>query len=157
MTPLIICNRVTLLLSSLTISDNSFYRNSNGIAVALPYHYIVTYSFLELCADDYFYLTSQALEQRIHSSDNIDLAYIISIVCSCISIVCLSITITTYLLFEIMRTLPGKINLCLCVSLFMIFPAYSSDLATVYDRFDRIEDSLHNFWCFDSFLLLYVG
>ena len=117
MTPLIICNRVSLPLSSITISDNSFYRNSNRMAVALPSHYIVTKSFLELCADDYFYLTSQALEQHIHSSDNIDLAYIISIVCSCISIVCLSITITTYLLFETMRTLPGKINLCLCVSL----------------------------------------
>ena len=51
MPPCIICNQVSLPLSSLTISDNSFYRNSNGIAVALPYHYIVTSSFLEMCAD----------------------------------------------------------------------------------------------------------
>ena len=35
-------------------------------------------------------------------------------VCSCISIVCLIITTVTYVLFETLRTTPGKISLCLC-------------------------------------------
>ena len=122
MSPLIICNRVSLPLSALTITDVSFYRHSSGIAVALPGHYIITESFIEMCADDYFHLTGHVLKLSTrkyeNSRDKIDeLAKILSFVCSCISIVCLIITIMTYLLFVPLRTMPGKINMCLCVSL----------------------------------------
>ena len=130
MTPLIICNRVSLPLSALTVSDSSFYTHSKHITVALPYHYILTESALEMCVDDYFHLTSQALEQHRNSNEDNDVAYIISIVCSCTSIACLSFTIATYLLFETLRTLPGKINLCLCVSLLLaqILQQFTIDL-----------------------------
>ena len=122
MNPLILCNRVALSLSTLTLSNRSFYRHSSDIGVKLPEDYIITESFVEMCADDYFHLTAQALASPVSNFDYLrnpidDMAIILSFVCSSVSIICLLITIATYLLFESLRTLPGKINMCLCVSL----------------------------------------
>ena len=135
MNPLILCNRVSLSLSGLTISDTSFHRHSSDIAVALPEHYIITDSFIEMCADDYFHLTAQALKSNVgrdsNSLDKIEeIAIVLSFVCSCISIICLLITIATYLLFDSLRSLPGKINLCLCVFLLIaqILQQFTIDL-----------------------------
>ena len=122
MNPLILCNRVALSLSTLTLSNTSFYRQSSDIGVKLPEDYIITESFVEMCADDYFRLTAQALASPVNNFGYLrnpidDMAIILSFVCSSVSIICLLITIATYLLFESLRTLPGKINMCLCVSL----------------------------------------
>ena len=122
MNPLVLCNRVALSLSALTLSNTSFYLHSSDIGVALPEDFIITESFVEMCADDYFHLTAQALASPVRNYGNsrnlIDnVAIILSFVCLSVSIICLLIIIVTYLLFESLRTLPGKINLCLCVSL----------------------------------------
>ena len=103
------------------MSNGSFYRHSGDAAVTLPEDYIITGNSIEMCADEYF----NSIRYALTSSDKdgnalditVDIAVILSFVCSCVSIVCLLITIVTYLLFEPLRTLPGKINLCLCVSL----------------------------------------
>ena len=99
-----------------------------------------------MCLDDYFHLTSQALEQHRISGGESDIAYIISIVCSCISIACLSVTIATYLLFKTLRTLAGKINLCLCVSLCIaqILQQFTIDLK-------EYQIACIVFWCFNPF------
>ena len=120
--PLVLCNRVTLSLSALTLSNKSFYRHSSDIVVALPEDYIITENFVDMCADDYFYLTAQALASPVKNFAYLrnpidDMAIILSFVCSSVSIICLLITIATYLLLKSLRTLPGKINMCLCVSL----------------------------------------
>ena len=122
MSPLLVCNRISLPLEALRVTDKSFYRHSSNIAVALPKHYIVTENFIEMCADDFFNITGHALESFTgQQGDSIDIfdqiANILSFACSCISIVCLMFTIVTYLLFDTLRTTPGKINLSLCVSL----------------------------------------
>ena len=136
MSPLIICNRVSLPLSDIRISNTSFFHRSSDIVVSLPDHYIITDNFIEMCADDYFNLTSQALEllsdEKHAKSNDIwdEIAKILSFVCLCISIVCLIICITTYSLFDTLRTTPGKINLCLCVSLLIaqILQQFTIDL-----------------------------
>ena len=122
MSPLVVCNRVSLPLTELRTTDVSFYRHASNIAVSLPNHYVVTENFIEMCADDYFNLTTHALESSVEkpgkSNDIFDeVAKILSFVCSCVSILCLLITIATYMMLKSLRTLPGKINLCLCASL----------------------------------------
>ena len=122
MSPLVVCNRVSLPLQALRITNESFYRHSSSITVVLPNHYIITENFIEMCADDYFTLTNKALELSIRRHGDThcimnEIANILSFVCSCISIICLIITITTYLLLDPLRTTPGKINLSLCGSL----------------------------------------
>ena len=122
MNPLVLCNRVALSLSTLTLSNTSFYLHSSDIGIALPEDFIITESFVEMCADDYFHLTAQALASPVRNYGNsrnlIDnVAIILSFVCLSVSIICLLIISVTYLLFESLRNLPGKINLCLCVSL----------------------------------------
>ena len=135
--PLVLCERVTLSLSVITLSNTSFYRHPSGIVVALPEDYIITESFVEMCADDYFHLTSQALAasasvdtrgNSLESSDEV--AIILSFICSSVSIICLIVTVATYVLLESLRTLPGKINMCLCVSLFtaQILQQFTIDL-----------------------------
>ena len=135
MTPLLICYRVSLPLSTFRITDGSLYRQAGDVGVALPDHYIITENYIEMCADDYFDLTSDALklitQKYANSRDKIDeIAKILSFVCSCISIGCLFITIANYLLFEYLRTLPCKINLCLCFSLLVaqILQQFTIDL-----------------------------
>ena len=121
MNRLILCNRVSLSLSELIMSNGSFYRHSGDAALTLPEDYIITGNSIEMCADEYFNRISYALTSSDKDGNaldiTVDIAVILSFVCSCVSIVCLLITIVTYLLFEPLRTLPGKINLCLCVSL----------------------------------------
>ena len=135
MSPLVICNRVSVPLSALTITDESFYHHSSDVGVALPDHYITTENYIEMCADDYFHLTSHALKSSTEKRGNLydifdEIAKILSFVCSCISIVCLIITIAVYSLFESLRTTPGKINLCLCISLLIaqILQQFTIDL-----------------------------
>ena len=120
--PLVLCNRVTLSLSAITMSNTSFYRHSSDIVVALPEDFIITESSVEMCADDYFHLTAEALKSvgsnNGKSQEMIEeIAIILSFACSCMSIICLLITITTYILLKPLRTLPAKLNLYLCVSL----------------------------------------
>ena len=122
MNPLVLCNRVALSLSTLTLSNTSFYRHSSDTSVKLPEDYVITETSVEMCADDYFHLTSQALASPDKDYGDLrnlvdDIAIILSFVCSSISIICLLITIATYLLLKSLRTLPGKINMCLCTSL----------------------------------------
>ena len=136
MSPLILCNRVSLPLSALRITNESFFRHTSDIAVSLPDDYIITESFIDMCADDYFNLTSQALalSSNGNQTDSLDImeeiAKILSFVCSCISIVCLIISISTYLLFDTLRTTPGKLNLNLCISLLIaqILQQFTIDL-----------------------------
>ena len=122
MNPLVLCNRVALSLSTLTLSNTSFYRHSSDTGIALPEDYIITESFVEMCADDYFHRTAQALASPVNNFGYLrnpidNMAIILSFVCSSVSIICLLITIAIYLLLKSLRTLPGKINMCLCVSL----------------------------------------
>ena len=122
MNPLLLCVRVALSLSALTLSNTSFNRHSSNIGVALPDDYIITESYVEMCADDYFHLAAKALSSPVKNfaylrNPTDDFAIILSFVCSSVSIICLLITIATYLLLKSLRTLPGKINMCLCISL----------------------------------------
>ena len=124
------------LFSSFSIVHLKQSCNFPCIAVSLPDHYIITGNFIEMCTNDYFNLTSQLLEfisnEKRAKSHGIwdEIAKILSFVCSCISIVCLIICITTYSLFDTLRTTPGKINLCLCVSLLIaqILQQFTIDL-----------------------------
>ena len=130
MSRLILCKRVSLSLSEFTVSAGYLYHHS-GTAINIPDDHMFTGKAIELCAEDYFNQTSIMMKSTDVTDGTLHaIAVILSFACSCVSIVCLLITVVTYLLFEPLRTTPGKINLCLCVSLLIaqILQQFTMDL-----------------------------
>lgn len=68
---------------------------------------------IRICVDDFL---SFLLNRYIKSSTEYALE-ITTIVCTCVSLFCLLVTFITYCIFPILRTLPGKNNMCLIFSL----------------------------------------
>ena len=121
MSRLLVCKRVSLSLSEFTKSAGDLYHPS-GIAITLPDDYIMTDTAIEICADDYFDKATTIMTMPGHGVTDTylhDFVVILSFACSCLSIICLLITVVTYLFLKPLRTLPGKINLCLCLSLLL--------------------------------------
>ena len=121
MSRMLVCKRVSLSLSEFTKSAGDLYHPS-GITISLPNDYIMTENTIELCADDYFDKSTTVMALAETDTTNTtfhDFVVILSFACSCISIICLLIAIVSYLLLKPLRTLPGQINLCLCLSLLM--------------------------------------
>ena len=121
MTPLLACKRVSLSLSEYTETDGVLYHPS-GVAIPLPENHIITGNDIEMCADNYLdNVTIVSTLMALDATDKTwhDIVVTLSFACSCISTLCLLITIVTYLLLKPLRTEPGKINLCLCLSLLM--------------------------------------
>ena len=79
--------------------------------------HIVTDKGLHLCVEDYIDLTENVPVVEVGSSILQRITVILSFVCSIVSMLCLVITILTYILLKPLRTIPVKINLCLCISL----------------------------------------
>ncbi|XP_069131753.1 uncharacterized protein [Argopecten irradians] len=73
---------------------------------------------LIICVEDFI----EMIESRSPVPEGVyDLTFIVQLVsflCTCLSILCLIITFLTYCFFAELRTLPGKNNMCLIVSLF---------------------------------------
>ena len=117
MRKLLVCDRVVLQHFEFTVSYNDIILKS-GVSFKLPNDYIIIDGNLSICAEDY--LLHSAVRQTMDESFTSVIGKInivLSFACSVISIVCLSITILTYIVFKKLRSRPGKINLCLCFSL----------------------------------------
>lgn len=79
------------------------------------------------------YNTNNESQTEIGTS-NIDMALkIFTILCTCSSLVALLLSFVTYMLFRVLRTLPGKNNICLIVALF-------AAQATFHFGIDRTEN-----------------
>ena len=131
MSKLLICNRVTLSLSEFNRSDDSIILQS-GDVIQLTQAYIVTSSRIHLCLDDYIDVIEDSNSAAVAQNESLvqEIVVILSFVCSIISMVCLLVTIVTYGLLKPLRTVPGKLNVCLCVSLLVaqILQQFTMDL-----------------------------
>ena len=115
---LLVCKRITLSVSELNNSDGKSLVQSDGV-LNLPMEYRISSDDISVCLDDYLnYIESKIKQNPSNPEKVIDRVIImLSFFCSIISIVSLCITVFTYLVFKTLRTVPGKINLCLCLSL----------------------------------------
>lgn len=88
---------------------------------------IVLSTKIELDYDEYAIMSSgkaricletfrKMLTENKHEGRNV--WEIIEVTCACTSLVCLVLTFTTYCVFPTLRTLPGKINVCLVFAMF---------------------------------------
>ena len=131
MSKLLICNRVTVSLSEFNRSDDSIILQS-GDVIQLTQAYIVTSSRIHLCLDDYIDVIEDSNSAVVAQNESLvqEIVVILSFVCSIISMVCLLVTIVTYGLLKPLRTVPGKLNVCLCVSLLVaqILQQFTMDL-----------------------------
>ena len=129
MNKLLICNRVTLSRAEFNQSDDSITLLS-GDVIQLTQAYIVTDSQIHLCLDEYIEIGSKSTFLEQSNSVVQQIVAILSFICSTISILCLLITVVIYALLKPIRTVPGKINACLCVSLLVaqILQQFTMDL-----------------------------
>ena len=129
MNKLLICNRVTLSRSEFNQSGDSLTLLS-GDVIQLTQAYMVTDSQIHVCLDEYIENESKSTFQEQNKSTMQHIVVILSFVCSIISIVCLLITVVIYALLKPIRTVPGQINLCLCVALLgsQILQQFTMDL-----------------------------
>ena len=130
MNKLVLCNRIVLDTSEFNISIEFIFLPSKK-QIRVTGANIVTDKGLHLCVEDYLDLTEN--NSDVESEENgivQEITVILSFVCSIISILCLVVTILTYVLLKPLRTIPGKINLCLCSSLLIaqILQQFTMDL-----------------------------
>ncbi|XP_033752038.1 LOW QUALITY PROTEIN: adhesion G protein-coupled receptor L4-like [Pecten maximus] len=90
----------------------------NGPVLAFGNYELSVNTTAIICVEDF----TDMVEGRTSVTDEEDLLSsvlsIVSFLCTCLSILCLIITFLTYCFFPELRTIPGKNNMCLIVSLF---------------------------------------
>ena len=146
----LICKRIVLEKHEFNISDGNIFLKS-GFMLKLPDWHILRADGIEMCLDDYISHTNKTSGNSISNPQTRTMdqvTIILSFGCSMLSIICLSITDLTYILFKPLRTTPGKINMFLCLSLLMaqIFQQFTIDI-TEYRTACIVCGSLtHFFW-----------
>ena len=93
----------------------------------LRWEYRVTENGVFICLDDYKIIYNALPKATLDSEGSEDVVgpkRILSFVCVCLSIMCLLITIVTYIIFSELRTQPGINNLTLCVCLLLAQTVY---------------------------------
>lgn len=73
-------------------------------------------SSVRVCVADIKPYNTSAMVQKSAFEMAVD---VINVICTCVSILCLLLTFFVYSCFDQLRTLPGKMNMCLILSLFM--------------------------------------
>ena len=153
MNRLLICNRVTLSRAEFNQSGDSMTLLS-GDVIQLTQAYIVTDNQIHLCLDDYIVSSSKSVFHEQSVSGMQEIVVILSFVCSIISIACLLVTVVIYALLKPLRTVPGKINACLCVTLLIaqILQQFTMDLVefptacVVFGALIHLSWSITLFW-----------
>ncbi|KAL5007319.1 hypothetical protein ScPMuIL_016125 [Solemya velum] len=101
---------------------------------------------ISVCIDDYIPKTGN--NSRKISNRMVNALGIFTAVCTCLSLACLLISFITYCLFRSLRTLPGKNNMCLILSLFF------AQMTFQFGAFQNEDDTIclavgiasHYFW-----------
>ena len=129
MSRLLVCNRVTVSLSEFNQSDDAMTLDT-GDVIQLTQAYIVTETQIHLCQDEYITRSPENVFEKHDKPLVEDVVVVLSFVCSLISMVCLLLTAVTYALLKSLRTVPGKINACLSVSLLIaqVLQQFTMDL-----------------------------
>ena len=107
-----------------------------------------------MCADDFIARSHQLIASTMaptrSSADSVTPQGILSVVCTCISLLCLFFTLITYLLFQELRTQPGINNIALVIRLIIaqtLFQFGTSQAAVVPEWGCQVIGVLvHFFW-----------
>ncbi|XP_071137010.1 uncharacterized protein [Mytilus edulis] len=109
----IVCPQFVFDADQYTIDGYSVLLIKYKIIIHYDIFLIDSNNKIRICVDDFL---SFLLNRYIKSSTEYALE-ITTIVCTCVSLFCLLVTFITYCIFPILRTLPGKNNMCLILSL----------------------------------------
>ena len=83
------------------------------IVEASMFHFGPNRSSIFVCADVYKNQFSIALSEDFKRQFEFDVSTTLSLVCVCISLLCLTVSLVTFCLFSRLRSLPGKTNMAL--------------------------------------------
>lgn len=112
--------------------------------------------FIRICAEDFISMTKKLQQHKTKSrpttsfEDGVTPQGILSVVCTCISLLCLLLTLATYSLFKELRTQPGINNMALVICLIAaqaLFQFGNNQAASVPERECQVIGVLvHFFW-----------
>ncbi|XP_052083837.1 probable G-protein coupled receptor Mth-like 4 [Mytilus californianus] len=111
----IFCPQLELEFDQFDIDGSSLLITKHNIKIPKDKFLMDSNYKIRVCVDDF---SSFLSKKSIKSSTEYALE-ITTIVCTCVSLFCLLLTFITYSLFPLLRTLPGKNNMCLILSLFI--------------------------------------
>ena len=128
---LMTCPFVKIEVSGLPISFDGeliVIKDNTSKIVLFQWKYEFDGDILSICLDDYQFILDniELVRSPVYSSTSQDIkpAQFLSLVCVCISIICSSVTILTYLFIPRLQTQPGVNNIILCVSLILAQTMY---------------------------------
>ena len=116
----------TCPLISLSLDNNDCFEYKDGVICPTinitlnvsEYHFSTNGSDLFVCSDIYMNHSAHFIrERKTNNISSPNASVILSLVCTIISLVCLAISFMTFCLFPKLRTLPGKNNMSLILTL----------------------------------------
>ena len=107
--------------NDLLIIDEGSGRNKAN-TVLTKWSYEIYGQKIHICLDDFIQIyknieAAPSIQNLPSSSTSVEAKQILSFICVCISIICLLVTIVTYLRFSVLQSQPGMNNIILCVFL----------------------------------------
>jgi len=145
-TDLLTCRQVELQRNEFYIDNETHELIITNVSVKFSnLHYaLFSQNKARICADEYMSVLNKKEESSIYQ----DIVGVMSMACTCISLVCLFITFWTYMVFPSLRSLPGKINVCLVFAMFCSQSVYQFG---VYQNENNLICSIigviiHYFW-----------
>lgn len=145
-TDLLTCRQVELQRNEFCIDNETHELIITNVSVKFNnLQYVLSpQNKARICADEYMSVLKREEESSIYQ----DIVGVMSMACTCISLVCLFITFWTYMVFPSLRSLPGKINVFLVFAMFCSQSVYQFG---VYQNENNLICSIigvviHYFW-----------
>ena len=115
----------TCPMVSISFDDNDCFENMNGVICSTinmtlnvsEYHFGTDASNLFVCSDTYVNHFAHFKQEQKHIISLLNASVLLSLVCIIISLICLAVSFMTFCLFPRLRTLPGKNNMSLIMTL----------------------------------------
>ena len=116
--------KINMNETSMKIENESLvFEETTPYKMIAPWQYEVHDETIHICLDDYrsVYdaLPWSESNNYVREEETITISQILSLTCTCVSLVCLLITIGFYMMRPQLRTQPGINNIILCVSLLL--------------------------------------
>jgi len=111
---LLVCKQIELNQNEFTHLENERIQlHINGYSLESNDFMVIERNKVRICADKYIEISSKlSVRKPIDST-----AFVLTCICGAVSFFCLLLTFTTYSLFEVLRTVPGKNNMTLVIVL----------------------------------------
>ena len=111
---LLVCKQIELNQNEFTHLENERIQlHINGYSLEPNDFMVIERNKVRICADKYIEISSKlSVRKPIDST-----AFVLTCICGAVSFFCLLLTFTTYSLFGVLRTVPGKNNMTLVIVL----------------------------------------